>query len=240
MTDPRSPAGDAPAAENATGESAQAPAQALRVLEAVLFAAAEPLDSEAIAMRLPEGTDVPALVADLEARYADRGVKLVRVAGKYALRTAPDLKDALKIETTASRKPSRAALETLAIIAYHQPVTRGEIEEIRGVALSKGTLDLLIEAGWVKPKGRRETPGRPATWVTTEAFLDHFGLDRLDDLPGLEDLKAAGLIDARPVIGGYREDDGAQPEAAGPGRGGEGAGATVDRRPGAEGDEGPG
>ena len=173
--------------------------QQLRVIEALLFAAVEPLDEAAIAARLPEGTNVPSLLDELEALYRPRGVNLVRVAEKWTLRTAPDLAAHLSLERTVSRKLSRAAVETLAIVAYHQPVTRGEIEEIRGVALSKGTLDLLMELGWVKPKGRRETPGRPVTWVTTEAFLAQFGLESLSDLPGVEELKAAGLLELGPV-----------------------------------------
>ncbi|MBI3454073.1 MAG: SMC-Scp complex subunit ScpB [Rhodospirillales bacterium] len=193
--------------------AAHAHAHALRVLEAVLFAAAEPLDETAIAARLPKGSDVAALVGELQAQYANRGMNLVRVAGKYTLRTAPDVAGALKIETTVSRKLSRAAVETLAIIAYHQPVTRGEIEEIRAVALSRGTLDTLMEAGWIKPKGHRETPGHPATWVTTEDFLIHFGLDSLKDLPGVDDLKAAGLLDTRPAVSAYSEDGGTLPKS---------------------------
>jgi segregation and condensation protein B len=173
--------------------------QQLRLVEALLFAAAEPLDEAAIAARLPDGADVPALLAELEAAYRLRGVNLVRVAEKWVLRTAPDLAPHLMLERTVSRKLSRAAVETLAIVAYHQPVTRGEIEEIRGVALSRGTLDTLMEMGWVKPKGRRETPGRPVTWVTTDAFLSHFGLESLTDLPGIEELKAAGLLEFGPV-----------------------------------------
>jgi segregation and condensation protein B len=191
-----------------TIEAARARGQALRMLEALLFAAAEPLDEKTLALRLPKGTDIPALIDELEAHYTNRGVNLVRVAGKFAMRTASDLAGALALETTVQRKLSRAAVETLAIIAYHQPVTRAEVEEIRGVALSKGTLDMLMEIGWIKPKGHRETPGRPATWVTTEAFLMHFGLDALDDLPGVEELKAAGLLDARPAVSAYSEDGG--------------------------------
>ena len=172
--------------------------QDLRLLEALLFAAAEPLALEDIAARLPEGADVGGMLTELEAAYRNRGVNIVRVAGKWTLRTAPDLAPRLLLERTVSKKLSRAAIETLAIVAYHQPVTRGEIEEIRGVALSKGTLDTLMEAGWVKPRGRRQSPGRPATWVTTDQFLLQFGLDALSDLPGLEELKAAGLLDLGP------------------------------------------
>ena len=197
-----------PAAEPTTEEisRAQAHAQALRTLEAVLFASPEPMDTKALAKRLPAGSDVEELVGELEAHYANRGIHLVRVAGKFTFRTAPDLGNALQIETTVARKLSRAAIETLAIIAYHQPVTRAEIEEIRGVALSRGTLDTLMEAGWVQPRGHRETPGHPATWVTTAEFLSHFGLNSTKDLPGVEELKAAGLLDARPAVSAYSEE----------------------------------
>ena len=184
--------------------------QALRLLEAMLFAAVDPMTPDAISARLPKNwTDnAEELLTELEGVYAGRGVNLLRVAGKFALRTAPDLVDALKMERTVSRKLSRAAVETLSVIAYHQPVTRAEVEEVRGVALSRGTLEILMEAGWIKPKGHRETPGRPATWVTTEQFLLHFGLDKLQDLPGVEDLKSMGLLDARPAVSAYSEDAG--------------------------------
>lgn len=175
----------------------------LRLLEAVLFAAADPLDERTLASHFPAGTDVAALLAELQSIYAGRGVNLVRRGAGWAFRTAPDLAPALTTEQSVGRKMSRAAIETMAIIAYHQPVTRAEIEEIRGVALSKGTLDVLFEAGWIRPRGRRRTPGRPMTWGTTDAFLDHFGLTALDDLPGLEELKAAGLLDARPGLSSY-------------------------------------
>jgi segregation and condensation protein B len=198
----------APACEPADDEisRAQAHALALRTLEAVLFATPEPMDEKALAKRLPKGADVEELVNELEAHYANRGINLVRVAGKFAFRTAPDLASALQIETVVARKLSRAAIETMAIIAYHQPVTRAEIEEIRGVALSRGTLDTLMEAGWIQPKGHRETPGHPATWVTTDDFLSHFGLNSAKDLPGMEELKAAGLLDARPAVSAYSEE----------------------------------
>jgi segregation and condensation protein B len=185
---------------------AQSHAQALRTLEALLFAAPAPMDEKALAKRLPKGVDVEELVNELEAHYANRGINLVRVAGKFAFRTAPDLASVLQVETVVARKLSRAAIETMAIIAYHQPVTRAEIEEIRGVALSRGTLDTLMEAGWIQPKGHRETPGHPATWVTTDAFLSHFGLNSTKDLPGMEELKAAGLLDARPAVSAYSEE----------------------------------
>ena len=174
--------------------------QLIRLLEAMLFAAAEPLPAPALGKRLPEGANVDELLLELQGLYANRGVNLVRHEDLWCFRTASDLADRLAIETTVTRKLSRAAIETLAIVSYHQPVTRAEIEEIRGVALSQGTLDKLLEVGWIKPKGRRQTPGRPVTWVTTDAFLSHFGLESLEALPGVEELKAAGLLDARPAI----------------------------------------
>ncbi|MBV8168986.1 MAG: SMC-Scp complex subunit ScpB [Alphaproteobacteria bacterium] len=170
----------------------------VRLVEALLFASQKPLSEEDLAERLPEGTDVKAVLAQIAELYANRGVALTEVAGGWAIRTAPDLAQALRISVEVPRKLSRAAIEALSIIAYHQPVTRGEIEEIRGVALSKGTLDVLLEAGWIKPRGHKQTPGRPALWVTTDEFLLHFGLASVDDLPGVEELKAAGLLDRRP------------------------------------------
>ncbi len=172
----------------------------LRFLEALLFASAEPLRREDMARHFPEGTDLDGLLEELAGLYGNRGVHLVHVGRRWAFRTAPDLAPLMKIEAQVKRKPSRAAIETMAIVAYHQPVTRAEIEEIRGVGLSRGTLDTLLEAGWIKPRGRRRTPGRPITWGTTEAFLDQFGLESLDSLPGRDELKAAGLLDARPAI----------------------------------------
>ncbi|MEI8393475.1 MAG: SMC-Scp complex subunit ScpB [Rhodospirillaceae bacterium] len=172
----------------------------LRLLEALLFAAAEPLDEGVLAARFPEGTDLRALLTELAGRYVGHGIELARMERRWAFRTAADLAPWLRLQEDVQRKLSRAAVETLAIIAYHQPVTRAEIESIRGVATSKGTLDLLMENTWIKPGRRRETPGRPLTWVTTEHFLDHFGLAALRDLPGIEDLRAAGLLDARPVL----------------------------------------
>jgi segregation and condensation protein B len=172
-------------------------AEALRILEAQLFAAAEPLDEATLSRRLPDGTNVKALLRQLQADYAPRGVNLVHVGGRWAMRTANDLSWLMQRETTEPRKLSRAALETLAIIAYHQPVTRTEIEEVRGVAISKGTLDVLMETGWVRLRGRRKTPGRPVTYGTTPAFLDQFGLEAINDLPGLDELKGAGLLDGR-------------------------------------------
>ena len=172
-------------------------AQHLRLLEALVFAGTQALDEKELADRLPNDANVARLLADLAEMYANRGVNLVKVAGGYAFRTAPDLSEKLKIERPVTRKLSRAAIETLAIIAYHQPVTRTEIEQVRGVGLSKGTLDLLFEQNWIRPMGRRRVPGRPVTWGTTDFFLEHFGLPSLDDLPGHEELKAAGLLDPR-------------------------------------------
>lgn len=170
------------------------PSLEIRLLEAILFASAEPVKEAALARRLPEGTDIPALIAELQANYTDRGVNLSRIGGKWAFRTALDLASHLESERIVTRKLSRAAVETMAIIAYHQPVTRAEIEEIRGVVISRGTLDILLEAGWIRPRGRRRTPGRPMTWGTTDSFLDQFGLESIGDLPGIDELKAAGLL----------------------------------------------
>ncbi|WP_316236409.1 SMC-Scp complex subunit ScpB [Bradyrhizobium sp. SZCCHNR1015] len=169
----------------------------LRILEALLFASAEPLEQAALAKRMPEGVDIKAALAQLQAEYANRGVNLVRVANKWTFRTAGDLAWLMTRESTETRKLSRAAIEVLAIVAYHQPVTRAEIEEIRGVVTSKGTLDVLLETGWIKPRGRRKTPGRPLTFGTTDAFLAQFSLETLGDLPGLEELKGTGLLDSR-------------------------------------------
>jgi segregation and condensation protein B len=173
-------------------------ARQLRLVEALLFAAGEPLAEEVLAQRLGDAADLGGLLRELSEHYAGRGVGLVRLAAGWAFRTAPDLAAALRIERPVARKLSRAAVETLAVIAYHQPVTRAEIEEIRGVALGKGTLDILMEAGWVRPRGRRMTPGRPLLWVTTPGFLAHFGLDGLHDLPAIDELRAAGLLDLTP------------------------------------------
>ncbi len=174
----------------------------LRLLEAILFAASEPLDMKTISDRFPaeKHAELPALIDALKERYAGSGVSVVERDGCYALRTASDLAGSLDLQRETPRKLSRAAMETMAIIAYHQPVTRAEIENIRGVAISSGTIDVLIEVGWVRPGRRREVPGRPLTWVTTPLFLDHFGLESLEALPGLDDLKAAGLLDKRPAI----------------------------------------
>ncbi len=167
----------------------------LRILEALLFAADEPLDEKVLAVRMPAGCDVQELLLELQSEYAGRGVNIVRVGGKWSLRTASDLAWLLTRETVVTKKLSRAAIETLAIVAYHQPVTRAEIEEIRGVTTSKGTLDVLLETGWIRLRGRRKAPGRPVTYGTTADFMSHFGLDALADLPGLDELKGAGLIE---------------------------------------------
>jgi segregation and condensation protein B len=176
--------------------AARARREKIRRLEALLFAAAEPLDVKALARALDDGDSVETLLAELQQQYHDRGVSLVKVSGKWQFRTADDLSYLLERQQKEERKLSRAALETLAIIAYHQPVTRAEIEEIRGVSTSPGTLDVLMETSWIRPRGRRRAPGRPLTYGTTELFLSHFGLDAIKDLPGLADLKAAGLLDS--------------------------------------------
>ena len=173
----------------------------LRLLEAVLFSTDEPLTEEAIAERLPDGAAVPALLAELVSHYENHGVNLVRAGGRWLFRTAEDLSEELRVHKTVPRRLSRAAMETLAIIAYHQPVTRAEIEEIRGVATSKGTLDILLETGWVRLRGRRRAPGRPVTFGTTAEFLHHFGLEGIGDLPGLEELKGSGLLEGTPPPG---------------------------------------
>jgi segregation and condensation protein B len=172
----------------------------LRLLEALLFASPEPLAEDELARRLSDTAEVTALLRELAQSYAERGVNLVRLAGGWTFRTAPDLASQLRSERVVTRKLSRAAVETLAIVAYHQPVTRAEIEAIRGVALARGTLDRLMEAGWVRPVGRRDSPGRPLNWSTTPAFLAHFGLDSLDELPGIDELRAAGLLDIGPAV----------------------------------------
>ena len=174
-----------------------------RLVEAILFASAEPVSERELVARLPQKADLEGALSELEAHYRDRGVRLLKMGNAWAFRTAADLGPFLARERQSQRKLSRAAIETLAIIAYHQPVTRAEIEGVRGVQLSKGTLDVLFACGWIGPKGKRNTPGRPVTWGTTTAFLDHFALGSLDDLPGLDDLKAAGLLDTRPAFEAY-------------------------------------
>jgi segregation and condensation protein B len=183
--------------QSAGDRAAEVRPEELRLLEAMLFAAGEPLDEAALAARLPADVDLAAALARLQQDYAMRGVNLVRVGGKWTFRTANDLAWLLSKETIETRKLSRAAIETLAIIAYHQPVTRAEIEEIRGVSTSKGSIDVLLETGWIRPRGRRKAPGRPVTYGTTDMFLSHFGLDALDSLPGVEELKGSGLLDGR-------------------------------------------
>ncbi len=170
---------------------------ARRLVEAVIFASAEPVGAAALAELLPEGTDLDAVLAALAEDYRGRGVELVRVAEKWMFRTAADLAPRLTREAVEPKKLGRAALETLSIIAYHQPVTRAEMEQVRGVSMSRGTLDVLLETGWIKMRGRRRTPGRPVTWGTTEAFLVHFGLESIRDLPGLDELKGAGLLEGQ-------------------------------------------
>ena len=181
-----------------------------RMVEAILFAATDPVTVADLAQRLPHGCDPAEALAYLRRRYEGRGVRLVRVGDGWAFRTAPDLGHLMHREVTENRKLSRAAIETLAIIAYHQPATRAEIEEIRGVAVSRGTVDQLLELGWVRFGRRRMTPGRPVTFVVTEAFLDHFGLESARDLPGLRELRQAGLLDNRPLpgsMGGQGDDE---------------------------------
>jgi len=207
---------DAEGATEAAAPDAEEAARVTRVLEAILFASADPVPERALANRVPEGMNVKELLKGLQAEYEGRGVNLVRAGASWAFRTAEDLGPVLNVETEVERKLSRAAMETMAIIAYHQPVSRPDIEEIRGVGLSKGTLDLLFEKGWIKPKGRRESPGRPMTWGTTDAFLDHFGLAKIGDLPGMDDLKAAGLLETAPALNVYRSRGGLDDAAAEP------------------------
>ncbi len=178
----------------------QIDAHHLHLLEALIFASTDPVPETVMAERLPDGAHIEGLIAQLRDDYAGRGVNLIKIGRGWAFRTAEDLGAQLMVERTVARRLSRAAVETLAVIAYHQPVTRTEIEGIRGVGLSKGTMDVLLEAGWIRPRGRRRTPGRPVTWGTTDSFLGQFGLEALDDLPGVEDLKAAGLLDKRPAV----------------------------------------
>lgn len=183
----------------------------VRIVEAILFASAEPVRVEDLQARLPNDADLGRVMSELTAFYAERGVQLHEIAGGWAMRTAPDLAESLNVERVVPKKPTRAVVETLAIVSYHQPVTRAEIENIRGVSISKGTLDQLVEAGWIKPGRRRESPGRPLTWVTTDRFLDEFGLGSLDDLPGIEELRAAGFLDKRAAIDtldGFNHKDG--------------------------------
>lgn len=181
---------------------------ALRLIEALLFASTEPVTHKALVERIGDEVVLGALLEQLKQDYAGRGINFVEIDGTYSFRTAPDLAAELQIVAEVRRKLPRAAAETLAIIAYHQPVTRAEIESIRGVATATGTLDMLLERGWVRPGRRRDTPGRPVTWVTTLEFLSHFNLTSLQDLPGLDELKASGMLDARPVMSGLNAPDG--------------------------------
>ena len=182
-----------------------------RMVEAVLFASADPVTLAELITRMPQGCDPAEAIVTLRRRYDGRGVQLVKVGDAYAFRTAPDLGHLMRRETTEHRKLSRAAIETLAIVAYHQPVTRAEIEEIRGVAVSRGTVDQLMELDWIRFGRRRMTPGRPVTFVVTDHFLDHFGLETTRDLPGLKELRAAGLLDNRPLPGGFSTSDEDEP-----------------------------
>ncbi len=184
-----------------------------RMVEAILFASAEPVTVAELEKRMPHGCDPAEAIAHLRRRYEGRGVNLLRVGDAWAFRTAPDLGHLMMKETVEQRKLSRAAIETLAIIAYHQPVTRAEIEEIRGVAVSRGTIDQLLEMEWIRLGRRRMTPGRPVTFVVTEGFLDHFGLESARDLPGLKELRAAGLLDNRPLPGAMQSPDQDEDEA---------------------------
>ncbi|MDI9407973.1 MAG: SMC-Scp complex subunit ScpB [Candidatus Pacebacteria bacterium] len=172
----------------------------LRLVEAILFASPRPVTVAELRSRLPEDSDIGEILTSLQRHYAGRGVNLVEVAGGWCFRTAIDLSSVIAATAAVPKKLSRAAIEALSIIAYQQPVTRSEIEEIRGVTLNKGTLDVLLEAGWIKPAGRRESPGRPTLWATSQEFLSHFGLAKLSDLPNLEELRAAGLLERRPGI----------------------------------------
>ena len=183
-----------------------------RMVEAILFAVAEPMSQVAIANRLPHGCDVAEALVHLRKRYEGRGVQLVKVGDGWAFRTAADLGFLMQKEVVETRKLSRAAIETLAIVAYHQPVTRAEIEEIRGVSVSRGTLDLLLELGWIKLGRRKMTPGRPTTFIVTQEFLDHFGLESPRDLPGIKELRAAGILDNRPPPGVNVKDEDVDPD----------------------------
>ncbi|ROU04276.1 SMC-Scp complex subunit ScpB [Histidinibacterium lentulum] len=198
--------GEGPAADPSLFEAPPL-AEQERMVEAILFATAGPVTIRELVGRLPHGCEPKTALENLRRRYEGRGVNVVRVGEAWAIRTAPDLGFLMRQEVEETRKLSRAAIETLAIIAYHQPVTRAEIEEIRGVGVSRGTIDQLLEMDWIRFGRRRMTPGRPVTFIVTEAFLDHFGLETARDLPGLSELRAAGLLDSRPVPGTGDEDD---------------------------------
>jgi len=195
------PKDEPPPLAEESAAAAEARPEELRLLEALLFAAGEPLDEATLARQLPNGVELKDALARLKAEYAARGVNLVRIGKKWTFRTANDLAWLLTKQTVETRKLSRAAIETLAIVAYHQPVTRAEIEDIRGVATATGTLDVLLRTGWIRPRGRRKAPGRPITYGTTENFLSHFGLEAVSDLPGLDELKGAGLLEGNMPLG---------------------------------------
>ena len=195
------PKDEPPPLAEESAAAAEARPEELRLLEALLFAAGEPLDEATLARQLPNGVELKDALARLKAEYAPRGVNLVRIGKKWTFRTANDLAWLLTKQTVETRKLSRAAIETLAIVAYHQPVTRAEIEDIRGVATATGTLDVLLRTGWIRPRGRRKAPGRPITYGTTENFLSHFGLEAVSDLPGLDELKGAGLLEGNMPMG---------------------------------------
>lgn len=205
------PVTDAPVTDTAPPERSlfEAPLMEAqeRMIEAIMFATSEPVTTAELSARMPHGSDPAEAVAQLRNRYEGRGVNVVRVGDGWAMRTAPDLGFLMQKEVVETRKLSRAAIETLAIIAYHQPATRAEIEEIRGVAVSRGTVDQLLELEWIRFGRRRMTPGRPVTYVVTQKFLDHFGLESARDLPGLKELRAAGLLDNRPLPGGVGQGD---------------------------------
>jgi len=193
--------------QDASGALGKGHAYYLRLLEAILFSSAAPISTSSLHERMPQDADVGGLLMDLKAHYETRGIHLLEIDGQWAFRTALDLADDLQAEKEITRKLSRPAMETLAIIAYHQPVTRAEIENIRGVATYRGTLDSLMDLGWIKPGKRREVVGRPMTWVTTNAFLDHFALESVMDLPGMDEMKSSGLLDRRPAIETVRQED---------------------------------
>jgi segregation and condensation protein B len=195
------PKDEPPPLAEESAAAAEARPEELRLLEALLFAAGEPLDEATLARQLPNGVELKDALVRLKAEYAARGVNLVRIGKKWTFRTANDLAWLLTKQTVETRKLSRAAIETLAIVAYHQPVTRAEIEDIRGVATATGTLDVLLRTGWIRPRGRRKAPGRPITYGTTENFLSHFGLEAVSDLPGLDELKGAGLLEGNMPMG---------------------------------------
>jgi segregation and condensation protein B len=199
----------APVDESSSDMTVDEASRELRLIEAVIFASGEPVSTAMLSRQLGEGVDVQPLLHKLKEVYAPRGVNLVETDGNWSFRTAADISPHMKITRQPRRKLPRAAAEVVAIVAYHQPVTRADIESIRGVDTSKGTLDILLELGWIRPGKRRDTPGRPLTWHTTDDFLSHFNIESMKDLPGLDELKAAGLLDARPTMAQLpRESDG--------------------------------